>query len=464
MLYQLYVSAPYPLKVLMLNVKALVDRYRRKNKRYHNYLREYDNTWLAPASEVYAIQKDNLTSLMLDCYRHVPFYKKRFLKLGLGEDDIKNNPFETLKHLPVLTKRERRVNLSTLINNSGKRPLKLADYTSGTSGVPMKFYLDAESIERSFAIWARFHKIIGLSYKERSVRFSGRVIVNPRNTQGPFWVTSFIDDRLFMSSYHLSEENMHVYIDKLNRFKPTFIDGYPSAIYNLARYINSHGVLLSFQLKAIATTAETLHDYQRKEIETAFRCKVYNQYASSEGSPFITECTSGNLHINEDSGFFEFYNLSNEIAQPGEMARMVITSLRNFKTPLLRYDNGDVVVLAKEGATCDCGCNMKLVDRVIGRQEDVLWTPHKGYIGRIDMALRGIEGLMNTQIVQKTPSVVVVNMVTAPSFTKADESLLAQNLQHRLGKETEVIINTVDDIPLGANGKMRTIVRQFELN
>ena len=59
---------------------------------------------------------------------------------------------------------------------------------------------------------------------------------------------------------------------------------------------------------AITTTAETLYDYQRSIIQEFFQCKVYNQYASSEGSPFITECKSGSLHVNMDSGIFEFLN------------------------------------------------------------------------------------------------------------------------------------------------------------
>ena len=32
---------------------------------------------------------------------------------------------------------------------------------------------------------------------------------------------------------------------------------------------------------------------------------MYNQYASSEGAPFIIECKEGNLHLELQSGVFE---------------------------------------------------------------------------------------------------------------------------------------------------------------
>jgi len=36
------------------------------------------------------------------------------------------------------------------------------------------------------------------------------------------------------------------------------------------------------------------------------------------------------LHVNEDSGVFEFLNKNNSPAAPGEIARMVVTSFRNY--------------------------------------------------------------------------------------------------------------------------------------
>jgi phenylacetate-CoA ligase len=259
-----------------------------------------------------------------------------------------------------------------------------------------------------------------------------------------------------MSTYHLTDENMNHYIKKLNLFKPQFLDGYPSAFYIIANYAIKNNLKINCTPIAIATTAETLYDYQREVIEKVFNCRVYNQYASSEGSPFITECTSGNLHINLDSGIFEFLNSKNEKAQSGEIARMVVTSFRNLKTPLIRYDILDSILVGNN-TKCNCGCEMPIIDKIIGREDDLLWTVQKGYIGRMDTAYKGLEGIIQSQIIE------IKNIVDQNYTTEIEEKFI-KNLKDRLGENINLKFESVDSIPLGKNGKFEAVKRKFKLD
>ena len=45
----------------------------------------------------------------------------------------------------------------------------------------------------------------------------------------------------------------------------------------------------------------------RELLERVFSCNVYDQYASSEGAPFVAECGSQVLHIELTSGVFEHF-------------------------------------------------------------------------------------------------------------------------------------------------------------
>jgi len=83
------------------------------------------------------------------------------------------------------------------------------------------------------------------------------------------------------------------------------LDGLPSALYELARYILDEKIRLTFTPAAIFPTAETLLPHYRTAIQEAFGCPVRDQYASSEGAPFITECKCGRLHYNMDTGIIE---------------------------------------------------------------------------------------------------------------------------------------------------------------
>lgn len=461
---KIYRVAPYFAKVLLLNAMAALNYKERYTNQYKEYLSLYKKLWSQNRSSILDFQKSELISLLKECYSYSPYYEKGFKKNHIQLDEIMEDPYAVLDKMPILSKMERKSHVDAIVNLNPERKVSEIGYTSGTSGSPTKNILDAESVAKGFALWSRFHNTIGIDLGSKSVRFSGRLIVDPLRKKPPFWIYNGIEKQLFMSSYHLADSNLESYINKLNKFKPEFLDGYPSAIYVIARFINQRKIKLSYKPKAIATTAETLYDYQRAEIEEAFDCKVYNQYASSEGSPFITECIEGKLHINEDSGIFEFLNENNEPALPGEIGRMVVTSFRNLKTPLIRYDIEDTVLLPNSIDKCTCGCKMPYVEKIIGREDDVLWTEEKGYIGRMDTAYKGLEGIVKSQLVQENKSLLIVKNIVDSNYTPQMNSKFIQNLKDRVGSKVEIKIEIVDDIPLGPNGKFDAVKRQFSIN
>jgi phenylacetate-CoA ligase len=400
--------------------------------------------------------------LLQEAFNYVPYYKKYFNDLNITLEDIKSAPIKVLSKLPLLSKIDRRNFAGEILNTNPNRPLIEIGYTSGTSGTPTENFLDQESIDKSFALWSRFHETIGIKKPIRSVRFSGRLVVHPNQKGKRFWVYNYFDKQLLMSTYHLTDENMKHYIEKLNLFKPQFLDGYPSAFYILANYAIKNNLKIKCKPIAIATTAETLYDYQREAIEKVFNCRVYNQYASSEGSPFITECKSGRLHINLDSGIFEFLNAKNEKAQSGEIARMVVTSFRNLKTPLIRYDILDSILVGNN-KKCNCGCEMPIIEKIIGREDDLLWTVQKGYVGRMDTAYKGLEGIIQSQIIQLNPTDFEIKNIVDQNYTTEIEEKFIKNLKDRLGKTVNLKFEYVDNIPLSKNGKFEAVKRKFKL-
>lgn len=460
---KIYRLSPYFIKVILLNIIAFFNYRKRNTSGYSMYLKKYLDSWQLNFEEINQIQNEELKSLLKEVYTHSPYYNKIFKTKNITTGDIENNPRNVLNRLPLLSKADRRTFSKEILNNNPERKLVEIGYTSGTSGTPTENYLDQESIDRSFALWSRFHETIGIKKGMKSIRFSGRLIVNPEQKTGPFWVYNYFDKQLLMSTYHLTEKNLVHYIDKINKFSPQYLDGYPSAFYIIANFAINNGIKLKCQPIAITTTAETLYDYQRSIIQEFFQCKVYNQYASSEGSPFITECKSGSLHVNMDSGIFEFLNKNNEPAKPGEIARMVVTSFRNLKTPLIRYDILDTVILS-EHMDCECGCKMPIIEKIIGREDDILWTEEKGYVGRMDTAYKGLEGILQSQIIQLTPSKFIIRNVIDKMFTKDIEYKFKKNLIDRLGSNIELNFEYVDSIPLGKNGKFEAVKRKFNID
>jgi phenylacetate-CoA ligase len=261
----------------------------------------------------------------------------------------------------------------------------------------------------------------------------------------------------------MSDENLKYYIDKLKKFNPVYIDGYPSAIYILAKYLERNGAVGYVTPKVILTTAETLLDNQRDVIERIFKTKVYNQYASTEGAPFITECEYGNLHINPESGIFEFLKPDNTPADFGEIGQLVVTSFLTKAMPLIRYKIGDLAI--KKAGDCDCGRKMPLVEKIVGRVEDMLYTKQRGYVGRLDPIFKKLpNSIIEAQIIQDDVDQITILIV--PDYTTFQSShldTLEEELKYRLGSDIHITKEIVERIPRGPAGKFKAVISKLPL-
>src|SRR5690625_1158526 len=123
-------------------------------------------------------------------------------------------------------------------------------------------------------------------------------------------------------------------------------------------------------VKAIFPTSETVTKEMRITIETFFKAKIYNQYDSSEGAPFIFECINGNLHMELQSGVFEVLDYNDKHTQ---FDILIVTSFTNEDTTLIRYDISDYIALEDHSKTCDCGNNNPLVKEILGSIDDYIY-------------------------------------------------------------------------------------------
>jgi phenylacetate-CoA ligase len=436
---------------------------------YKSYLLKFQRNWQKNEQDLKSVQEIQLSKILIEAYYCTLFYRNNYKGLLSNSTvtALKTNPSLSLKvldSLPLISKSQLIAANKDSWNNM--RKLVYLNHTSGTTGTPAAIPYDDESFQIGFALWRRFHDNIGLPENFKSVRISGKLIVAPFTQKPPFWVYNFADKQLFMSSYHLTEKNLRAYVQKLNSFSPEFIDAYPSALYIIAEYINRHNIELLFTPIAIATTAETLFDYQKQAIENAFKCKVYNQYSSSEGGPFITECTSGKFHLNTDSAVFELFKDDNKIFAGEGIAELVVSSFRQWMFPLIRYRTGDFVKYdanAFKFQTCECGCSMPYVLEILGREDDILFTREKGWVGRLDTAYKGLDGIKASSIIQHSIDEVTVNIVPESYYDAKTENALIENLKFRLGNEITFTVNIIDKIPVGPNGKIKSVHRNFKV-
>jgi phenylacetate-CoA ligase len=238
------------------------------------------------------------------------------------------------------------------------------------------------------------------------------------------------------------------------------ITGYPSSVYLLAVAYQRHGKG-SLRLKGVYTTSETLFESQRKTIEEAFQCRVFDWYGNSEMCGNIVECEYGERHLKYEHSYLEIVDQSGNPVPPGGTGRLLCTGFGNFAFPLVRYDIGDVATISKS-QTAKCGRGGLLVDQILGRVEDYVIAANGRMVGRLDHLFKYSQNVIEAQVVQTVPGEVVLRVVRTADYGSKDENAIREEAALRLGSDTEVVFEYVDSIRRGKSGKFQFVVSTLE--
>jgi phenylacetate-CoA ligase len=146
----------------------------------------------------------------------------------------------------------------------------------------------------------------------------------------------------------------------------------------------------------------------------------------------------------------------NQSVSDGISGDLVCTGLLNADMPLIRYKVGDRSRIMAESETCSCGRALPIISRVEGRTNDVLITPDGRRVFWLNPVFYGLP-VLEAQIIQEKSDRLKVRYVPTPDSSSETERSITERLQERLGK-VEVIMEALDAIPRGPNGKFRAVV------
>ena len=288
--------------------------------------------------------------------------------------------------------------------------------------------------------------------------FGARKLCPFRQIKPPFWRHSVVENLAYFSVYHLSPQNLPAYVDYLEAWAPRLIMGYPSALNVVARYMLDNGRRLS--AKAVITTSETVTASTRENIEQAFNCKLFDQYGCVENTHFVSQCEHGRYHVSPERGIIEILD-GDTPCPPGKPGRIVATGLENWLQPLIRYEVGDAAYWAID-QDCPCGRQMPVIGGIEGRYEDYVTLPDGRMFLRFDPIFKGVDGLIEGQVIQEETDRFSVNIVTNAAFTMADEHKLLSNFRAIAG-DARVEFVQVEAIPRTHNGKFRAVINRTSL-
>lgn len=410
--------------------------------------------------EMREYQSDRLKSIVEHAYHNVPFYRDAFDRQHLKPRDIVD--VDDICKLPIIRKDDIKANFGRMISKGfGSRDLSHG-HTSGTTGSPLNVVWDHNVVVANNAVLWRQRNWAGLKFGDRFATFFGRVVAPIRQKRPPYWRYNLAHRQMLFSSFHMSKTTLPHYFEALRSFEPECIEGYPSNMFLLARYLEASNE--RFPVKAILTTSETLHGYQRELIEDRFQCRIFDYYGMAERVVFATECERhAGHHLNSEYGITEILLPDGTPAGAGQMGRVVATSLQNYGMPFLRYETSDVSALKQE--KCACGRVLPLLEDVTTKAEDVVSTADGRFISpsALTHPFKPISSIAESQIVQESINLLVIRVVRKDGYSEEDSRRLVTAMRERVGEGMKIELVFTEKIPRGGNGKFRWVISKVPL-
>lgn len=455
LLETIYNNVPIFMQNIMVSTKGYCNHGERYGKAYYKhlaFLKKFDTYSL---EEKLQYQQEELVNFLRYTIRNSKFYRE--LYKGIDIDSIRT--VQDLKKLPIVDKEILRQNIDDIITVNPKDATE--GHTGGTTGKSLVIICTKEDLMKRMATLDYFKSKVGFKHLTmRRATFNGKHIIPKDQTSKVFWRYNKACKQMIFSSFHITEENIPYYIEALNKFKPQALDGFFTCMCDIANYIDRKNIRLEFQPIAIFPTSETLTEDGRALLERVFKCKVYDQYASSEGAPFVVECKNQTLHMDLSSGVFEHFEKgSNEV---------LVTSFTTYGTPLIRYRIGDSMQFADKNYTCTCCNNQPIVKEIQGRRLDFIYTAEGAKInaGNISNLFKNMpNALIRAQVIQeKIGEVLILLEIDKEKYTSNYDTLLHEEFSNKFGLTTKLTIKHVDEIPREKSGKFRLIknnVKEF---
>jgi phenylacetate-CoA ligase len=459
-LQAIYDRSPYSLQHVLLNAYAFRIHLERYGKPFERAFNELQKTqWFSP-EQIHQYQTKRLQALVTHAYNTVPFYRKRYDKHGVRPEDI--NDLKDISRLPLVTREDIRSMGGEFISSQYSKRTLIHGHTSGTTGSPLSCYWDKQTCVYNNAVDWRQKLWAGVHYGDRIAVLLGRTIVSTNKIDPPFWQHDRIHNILWMSSFHLSNTYLPIFVKKLRQYQPAAIEGYPSTVYILARYLKKIGETL--RVKAVFTSSETLLPLQRAVIEERFEAPVFDFLGMAERVVFATQCAEAKTyHLNFEYAVNEIVDANGNAVEAGKEGYLVGTSLLNYGMPFIRYKTSDVTAIDPE--PCSCGRHMPRLRGVTTKDEDIVVTPEGKLVSSsvLTHPFKPLDAIHESQIVQEAIDLLRIKIVRKEDYRASDSVHLIAALRERVGPTMRIEIEFVESIPRTKSGKYRWVISKVPL-
>jgi phenylacetate-CoA ligase len=387
--------------------------------------------------EITALQEKLLGDQLANAWRNVEFYHKRWEAAGLRLGDIRT--LDDLRRLPVVTKADF---CDDLLGHppfgsyqGSARPARI-HASSGITGEPRPIFCSRSDCAEIARLSARRMRAQGVTANDLlqitlpyTLYIGGAIAIDGAIALGAGVIPTGT------GAMTPSERQIEI----ARNWKPTVLCATPAYALRLAEVAREMHLdpARDFHFRMIYVTAGIVTRELRREIETKWNCRVYDNYGSVEAAASTYECRCQNgWHVSEDAYIFEvIHPQTGEPVPPGEHGVLVVTSLFREASPFFRYRVGDIVALWEE--PCECGRTFRRMSPVEGRADEMIkFRGISVYPTAIERVLRSLPEIGSEWFVvvdrASSSEEITVQVESAAALSEVAQAELANRVGERL--------------------------------
>lgn len=406
------------------------------NKEFSTYLKLLSDRENLDEEAIKEFQFNALKDILIYSFINVPYYTELFKKVSF--DPYKFDNITEIEKIPFLTREMISQNFDKLISIRKVNNGYYVGSTGGSTGFPLKFLLDYDSIYKEIAFIYHYRKKLGYNLNDRVATF------RTRGNENVLWRLSPMYREIVFSNSNLSRNTIQKYADKINRLKPQYLNGYISAIWFFSKLLEEYNIELDFRLKGIFLISENPDPEQRQYIENFFKVKTSTFYGHSERVVIAEEI------LPDMYKFDPYYGFTEQVSQENGEYSIVGTGFLNRKMPLIRYVTDDTCIPDKS------------FFRIIGKR-----ISNSGLIGINNEFLAGVglhlnlevfHKIMTYQFIQKEIGKADMFIIVNKDFRNEDMRTIEREINSQTKGVININISVVDNLILTPRGKYQRII------
>jgi phenylacetate-CoA ligase len=427
---------------------------------YDDFRRAIAATRGASHAEAYASAK--LAETLAWTLETVPAYRPwRHLLSQLSD------PRAVLAQLPIADKLHIKHATEAYLSRGMPRSAALATFTGGSTSTPMRFFLQKHVTRpKEHAFVDDFRARVGADDGDVVLALRGRSIAGAERGE-PLWAYEPIRRHLMLSCDHMEHRFMRAHARVLAQWRPTYIEAFPSALYPLATWLETHPLpQFTRNLKGVMLFSENAYGFQMEKFRRVFGCPVVAHYGHSERALMAaTQPHDERYFFWPQYGWLELVDAQDRpITEPGRLGYVVGTSFDNRVMPFVRYRTGDLAMLGEREDPRLPG--HRVLERIAGRLQEFVRCADGRLVSITTLGTAHFPELCALEAIQyeqERAGEVRLHVVSAERLDPRVARRIARAVEEKLQGGCRVAVARVPHIERTPRGKARMLVQHLDL-